>query len=167
MTQSGRAHHTQIMNIALLAGHAEVIPTLADWYRLEWEPYYGANGPGDARVDLESRCNRDAIPIGLVAMEGDQVRGTVALDLDMATNLTPSVVGLLVGSEHRGRGIATALIESAESLAKQLGYSRVYVSTTALGNLLLRMGWHLCGEAEFLNDERGSIYVCDLNVSHE
>lgn len=156
-----------MMNIALLADHTKVIPTLVDWYRLEWEPYYGADGLGDARVDLESRCNRDALPIGLVALEGDQALGTVALDLDTATNLTPSVVGLLVGSEHRGRGIATALIESATSLAMQLGCGRLYVSTTALGNLLLRMGWQLFGEAEFLNDERGSVYVCDLNVSHQ
>jgi len=150
------------MNIALLADHSDVIATLANWYLSEWEPYYGVNGPGDAWADLESRCNHAAIPIGLVAMEGDQVQGIVALDLDVATNLTPSVVGLLVGSEHRGTGIATALLESAEGLARRLGYSRVYISTTVLGDLLVRMGWHLFGEAEFLNDEQGSIYACDL-----
>ena len=87
-------------------------------------------------------------------MEGDQVHGTVALDLDAATNLMPSVVGLLVGRDQRGRGIATALLESAESLAQRLGYSRLYISTTVLGDLLVRIGWYPFGEVEFLNDEQ-------------
>ncbi len=154
------------MQIELLAENTEVIPTLADSYLLEWEPYYGINGPGDARTDLESRCNHDALPIGLVAMEGNQVLGTAALDLDVATDLTPSVVGLLVEHEHRGRGIATKLLESAEGLAKRLGYSRIYISTTVLGDLLVRMGWHPFGKAEFLNDEQGLIYACNFKESH-
>ncbi len=150
------------MNIELLADHAEVIPALTDWYLSEWEPYYGANGPGDARFDLESRCNREEIPIGLVALEGNQVCGTAALDLDAATNLSPSVVGLLVAPDHRKRGIATALLDAAENLARQLGYSRLYISTTVLGTLLERMGWHTLGEVEFLNAEQGSIYTRSL-----
>ena len=150
------------MNIELLSDHTEVIPTLTDWYLLEWKPYNGVDGLGDAQADLESRCNHDGMPIGLVAVEGDQVHGTVALDLDTTTNLTPSVVGLLVRRDRRRRGIATALLESAEGLAQRLGYSRLYISTTVLGDLLVRMGWHPFGEVEFLNDEQGSIYARDL-----
>ncbi len=150
------------MEIELLADHSESIPMLADWYVSEWEPYYGVSGPGDARADLESRRNRDVLPIGFVATEGGEVHGTAALDLDVATGLTPSVVGLLVGPLRRGRGIATALLESAESLAKRLGYSRLYVSTTVLGGLLVRMGWYSLGGVEFVNKEQGSIYARDL-----
>ena len=150
------------MKIRLLADHADVIPTLADWYLSEWEPYYGVHGPGDARVDLESRCNREELPIGLVALEGDQVWGTAALDLDATTNLSPSVVGLLVGRDHRRRGIATALLEAAEDLACRVGYNRLYISTTVLGGLLERMGWNAMGEVEFLNAEQGSIYTRSL-----
>ncbi len=150
------------MNIELLADHSESIPMLVDWYISEWEPYYGVQGAGDARADLESRCKRHESPIGLVAIEGDDVYGTAALDLDTATSLTPSVVGLLVGPSQRGRGVATALLKSAESLAKRLGYSRLYVSTTVLGGLLVRMGWYRLGEVEFVNEEQGSIYARDL-----
>jgi len=150
------------MNIELLADHSESIPMLADWYVSEWEPYYGVNGPGDARADLESRRNRDEIPIGFVANEDGAVCGTAALDLDVATGLTPSVVGLLVARSQRGRGIATALLESAEALARRLGYSRLYVSTTVLGDLLVRTGWYTHGEAKFVNEQQGSIYARDL-----
>ncbi len=150
------------MIIALLADHPEAIATLVDWYRSEWEPYYGVDGPGDARADLTSRCNREKVPIGLVAIEDDRVYGTIALDLDVTTSLTPSVIGLLVGSEYRRRGIAAALLRSAEDLARALGYHQLYVSTSVLSGLLERTGWRSMGEVEFLNAERGSIYVRDL-----
>lgn len=150
------------MNIELLADHAESIPMLVDWYVSEWEPHYGISGAGDARADLESRCNRDEIPIGFVVAEGGEVYGTAALDVDAATGLTPSVVGLLVEPSQRGRGVATALLESSEYLAKRLGYSRLYVSTTILGDLLVRMGWYSLGEVQFVNEEQGSIYARDL-----
>lgn len=147
--------------IELIADNASVITTLSEWYQSEWEPYYGTDGPGDARRDLESRCNHDRLPIGLVAMEDNQVLGTAALDLDVTTNLTPSIVGLLVGSDHRHQGVATALLGAIEKLACQLGHRRLYVSTTVLGDLLNRLGWKEMGEVEFLNAEQGSVYVRD------
>ena len=150
------------MKIEWLADHPETITVLADWYQAEWEPYYGAHGPGDARADLESRCNRDELPIGLIAIEGGRVCGTVALDLDVATNLAPSVVGLLVGVQHRRRGVAAKLLKSAEKLARDLGYDRLYVSTAVLKDFLERSGWETLGDIEFLNAQRGSIYVYKL-----
>ena len=38
------------MDIALLAHHIEFLPALAEWYRDEWEPYYGVD---DALVRTE------------------------------------------------------------------------------------------------------------------
>ena len=150
-------------HIALLADNAQVMPTLAEWYCLEWKPYYEADGPGNALIDLKSRCNREEIPIGLVAMKGQEVQGTVALGRDEATGLAPSVIGLLVGSEHRGKGVGTLLIESAAGLAKQFGFDRIFFSTTVLDNLLERLGWQTYGEVKFLTEEVGSIFVYDLN----
>ena len=150
------------MTIESLIDYEWVIPTLAKWYRSEWEQYYGADGPGDAEADLVSRCNRDVIPYGLVAIESGQVVATAALDLDVTTNLTPSIVGLLVGSEYRRRGVATVLLEATVDHARRLGYQQLYISTTVLHSLLQRLGWRVIGDVEFLNDERGSIYVREL-----
>ena len=148
--------------IELISDHPEVIPILTKWYQAEWEPYYNEGGPGDARADLESRCNRDKLPIGLVAIEGTEVLGTAALDLDVATNLSASVVGLLVQPSHRRRGIATSLLKGSEDLARQLGYRRLHISTTVLGEHLSRSGWTAMGAVQFLNAEQGSVYVRDL-----
>lgn len=153
------------MHIALLADHAGRIDELAARYRAEWAPYYGDSGPGDARSDLASRCNRDRLPIGLVAIDGDRVAGTIALDRDAATGLTPSVVGLLVAPEARRQGIARSLIESAERLAHDLGYDQLFISTSILQDLLRRRGWQEKGDVEFLNNERGKVFVCNLATS--
>ena len=154
--------YPEVMTIEPLSEHQWVIPTLVKWYRSEWEPYYGSEGPGNAKADLVSRCNRNAIPYGLVAIEKDHVVATAALDIDVTTNLTPSVVGLLVGPEYRRRGVATALLRATEHHARQLGYRRLYVSTTVLHSLLQRLSWRATGDVEFLNNERGSIYVREL-----
>ena len=67
------------MNTGLLADHSAFIDELAASYENEWAPYYGESGPGDAVADLASRCNRDRLPIGLVAIEGNRILGSVAL----------------------------------------------------------------------------------------
>lgn len=147
------------MNIALLADHAGCIDELAAWYEAAWAPYYGEQGPGDARADLVSRCSRSRLPIGLVAIDNDTVLGTAALDRDATTGLAPSVVGLLVAREHRRRGIASALLEAAERLAADLRHDELFISTSVLGELLQRNGWLKKSDVEFLNDERGEVYV--------
>lgn len=153
------------MNIALLADHTELIDELAARYESEWAPYYGEAGPGDARADLTARCNRDRLPIGLVAFEDDRILGAAALDGDAATGMSPSVVGLLVTPEARGKGVAVALIESAERLARELGYDELFISTSILQRLLRRQGWQEKGDVEFLNRERGKLFVRNLSTS--
>ncbi len=150
------------MRIEHISDHPDVISELANWYVSEWEPYYGDTGPGDARADLEARTSREALPVGFVAIEDDRVVATVALGLDVTTNLTPSIIGLLVARNHRGRGIGTALIETCVDVARKFGHQRLYVSTSVLGSLLDRMGWQEMGETKFLNDQHGSVYVRDL-----
>ncbi len=146
------------MNIAYLSDHRPEIPKLAAWYIAEWPPYYGAAGPGDAHADLMSRCNRNTMPVGLVAVEQQQVRATATLGLDVSTNLEPSIIGLLVGPQFRRQGLAAALITACEDLAQALGHRHIHISTSILGRSLQRHGWHPAGDVEFLNDEHGSIY---------
>lgn len=150
------------MKIGLLADHELVLPVLTAWYEAEWEPYYGVYGPGDAREDLVARCNREALPIGLVAMESAMVMGTAALDLDAATGLTPSVVGLLVGEGFRRRGVAMELLLATETLARDLGCRELFISTSVLGGLLERLGWRNMGETRFLNDATGDVYLREI-----
>ena len=47
------------------------------------------------------------------------------------------------------------LIEAAESLAKQVGFDRIFLSTMVLDNLLRRLGWQPNGEFEFRTKKSG------------
>jgi len=150
------------MKIELLADHPDVIPELARWYISQWGPYYGRNGPGDAHADLEARCNRETLPIGLVAIEDRRVLATAAVGCDASAHLTPSVIGMLVEQNHRGRGIGSALLKTCSDITRKLGYRHLYISTSVPGNSLIEMGWQEVGQTRFLNSETGSIYARDL-----
>jgi GNAT superfamily N-acetyltransferase len=151
------------MRVALLADHTGAIDTLAAWYEHEWGPYYGAHGPGDAAADLASRCNRDRLPAGLVAMDDDRIVGIAALCRDAASGLAPAVVGLLVVPEYRRKGFAGALLDAAGQLANELGYDELFMSTSILGEFLQREGWREKDDVEFMNSERGKVYVRSLS----
>ena len=152
-------------SVELLADHADCIDVLADWFEREWEPYYGKQGPGDARADLAARCNRERLPIGFVAMQDDRVLGTAALGRDATTGLTPSVIGLLVAPDYRRRGVAGALLGYAEHLARQLGHDEIYMGTSVLLAMLQGKGWQESGDVEFLNNERGRVFMRKLGAS--
>ncbi|MGJ3260612.1 MAG: IS66-like element accessory protein TnpA [Rhodospirillales bacterium] len=114
--------------------------------------YYGKDGPGDACKDLASRCNRNSIPLGLLALDGNVLSGTVAIDLDPVTSQTPSVVGLLVRADRRNSGVATALLRAAEAHAKQLGFRHLFLNTSVLSDFLIRSGWRQ-GRTVYPSDE--------------
>ena len=141
------------MRFELLADHLDALPRLAEMFIAEWEPYHGPDGPGNALVDLKSRCRRDTIPIGLVAIDEREIMGTVAIDRDPTTQLEPSIVGLLVRPGRRGEGIATGLLRAAAGLAKTIGYPRIHTSTALpyMRDALRTNGWRRTGEVEYLS----------------
>ena len=113
------------LSIIPLADTPEAIPVLAAMFVAEWEPYYGANGPGDARADLKECLNRTALPIAFVACASDgTVIGTAALKNESVSShahLGPWLAALVVAPEHRGQGVASALAEKIEQTARDLG----------------------------------------------
>ena len=84
---------------------------------------------------------------------------------DATTGQVPSIVGLLVAPDHRYSGVAGALLDFAEALARDLGHDELFMSTTILGEHLKRRGWKEQGDVEFFNNERGKMYACALTVN--
>lgn len=148
--------------IVRLADVPEAIPVLARWFVEEWEPYYGPAGPGDAARDLTECCNRDEIPIALVALnaDGDAI-GTVALkpeSMDSHRHLSPWLAALLVAPDQRGRGVASKLVTAIEDEARRLGFTEIYTGASGLR----RGGWRpLDGDAPTLRGP-ATIYRRDL-----
>ena len=120
------------LHVELLADHPQAIPILKEWFEREWAPYYGLDGPGDANKDLQDSCNRDELPVALVAISDGEVCGTAALKAESVSthkHLTPWLAALLVAPGFRRRGVGERLIAAIEEKAKQLGFHCIYVGT--------------------------------------
>ena len=79
---------TNALQVELLVDNPEALPILKEWFEREWEPYYGSEGSGDANNDLMDSCNRDELPIAMVAILGGEICGTVALKVESVATLT-------------------------------------------------------------------------------
>jgi hypothetical protein len=80
------------MEIRHLAGHPDFIPTLARWFHQEWAYLHPDRTLADVEQLIHERTHRDRIPLALVAIEGDELLGTVCLklqDMDTRAQLTP------------------------------------------------------------------------------
>lgn len=87
-------------------------------------------------------------PLGAAALKSDSTGSDVAEG--------PWLAALLVGPEHRGRGVATALVQAIEEEARRLGFAAVYTSTDAAAGIMVRLGWQPVGATDSL---RGRITV--------
>ncbi len=146
--------------IELLADHPEAIPILEEWFEREWAPYYGPEGPGDAQKDLLDSCNRDKLPVALVALSQGKVCGTAALKAESVSthrHLTPWLAALLVAPEYRRRGVGKQLIAAIEKKARQFGFDCLYVGTgkgSGTPESLLRVGgWELVEKSLYFVSE--------------
>lgn len=135
--------------IAFLADRPDLIPALIDWFVAEWEPHYGATGPGDAASDLSRCLNRHSLPVAMLALDSDETPlGTVALKAESVGSelgVGPWLAAFLVAPEHRGRRVGTALVAAIESEAARLGFAEIYTSTDSAESLLVRRGWLAVG----------------------
>ncbi|MFQ5972270.1 MAG: GNAT family N-acetyltransferase [Alphaproteobacteria bacterium] len=166
--------------VVLLADRPGLIPALAVWFARVWEPYYGPDGPGDAMADLQAGCQKDQLPIYLVAMSADgKALGTASLkDLSAADrpDLGPWLTALAVPPEHAGQGVAELLVAAIEDEAKRLGQSAIYCDANTDETLkspsgweevdaflLANRGWARIGTADSLRGPT-AIYKCVLNA---
>ena len=92
------------MTIEYLADYPDALPILAEWQHREW----GHLRPGDTvearRARLEGWCNRDRIPLTVVALDDGEVLGSASLiphDMETRMELTPWMAGVFVGEQYR------------------------------------------------------------------
>lgn len=85
-----------------------------------------------------------------VALEQGEVAGTVQLNLESRANglHRAEVAKLMVHSAHRRKGIATALMQTAEAEAQKLGRTTLVLDTLeghSAEGLYLNLGWQRAG----------------------
>lgn len=151
------------MNIGIerFSDHPEHLPTLRAWFEEAWPDYYGADGPGDAAVDLDAYARPHGLPAGLVALSGGMLCGFAALRADSIpsrSHLCPWATAGLVPPGLRRRGIGAELLAGVERLALDLRFERIYCATSTSAGLLARNGWRLM---EYVDHDRTRVAIFD------
>jgi predicted N-acetyltransferase YhbS len=140
------------MNIAYLADHKEVIPTLAQWFYQEWAYLHPDRTLEDVHQLLVERANKEKIPVALVAFEGNELLGTVCLkvhDMDTRLDLTPWLAGLYVATSKRRQGIGAILVSAIEKKAREFGVQTLYLYTPESEYFYARLGWDVKERTEY------------------
>ncbi len=153
-----------MVEIALLADHAKVIPTLVQWFRAQWPEYHARRSGSGLVRDFQSEANRDGLPLRLVAFAQGELVGTIVLrerPLVTLPECRPGLGGLYVHEPHRGHGLGTDLVRAGMNLAREQGYEVVYATTVAASGILERLRWQMV-KAVWHGDEPLGLYRCVL-----
>lgn len=140
------------MDIAHLADHRDVIPTLAQWFYKEWAYLHPDRTLEDVERLIGERTNTTKIPVALVAFEGGELLGTVCLkvhDMDTRLDLTPWLAGLYVAAPRRRQGIGTKLVSAIEKKAHELGVQKLYLYTPESESFYSKLGWQVKERTEY------------------
>ena len=147
------------LTVDYLANHPEAIPQLARWSFDEWRRYieYRGRSFDDVVAGYRQRVNTDALPLAVVAIaDNDAVIGTGALmdaDLPLRPDLTPWLASIFVAPEHRGRGVASMIVERLVNEATRLDRKRLYLWTSSAAPLYARLGWQEIEKLEYCGSE--------------
>ena len=128
-----------------LADRPGAVPLVAEWYFGEWGYLNPASTPEKVAAKLLASMNRDAIPLVVLAVMGDEVIGSAELkyrEMTIYPEKEHWLGGVFVVPEHRGRGVAARLIDAVVNSARILGVDVLHIQTKRLdGGLYLKLGW--------------------------
>ena len=141
-----------LVQVDSIADHLDLVDLIAQWHFAEWghlDPF----GTLQAWTEgLRLRTRRNQIPTTYVALEGQELLGSVTLvEHDMLTrpDLSPWLAGVYVTPAHRHKGIGSMLVHYAIREAAQMGVKRLYLYTHAAREFYIKLGWHLLAEDEY------------------
>ena len=142
------------MQIRHLADYPDAIPQISRWLYDE----FGRFNPG-ASVErgisgLQERLHRNRVPLTLVAVNDEQLVGTVSLvdcDMDIRPDFGPWLADLYVAPEQRRRGIGVLLMDALANEAKRRGIDSLFLFTASSEFFYAKRGWQKIESCFFRN----------------
>jgi GNAT superfamily N-acetyltransferase len=134
------------MRIEQLDAHRDLVATLASWHHAQWGHLYSHWTFAVALGELEDHATRAAgLPTTLVALDGEELLGSVSLVLEDAPELSehgsPWLASLYVKPEARGRGIGAQLVRAAVARAAAEGIAELFLFTPEHKRFYAQLGW--------------------------
>ena len=126
-------------NIISLRGRPEYCGRAARWFHEKWDV------PESEYISSMNCCiaGGGAVPQRYIALDGEKITGGVGVienDFHERRDLAPNVCALYVEPEHRGHGLARALLEHVCRDMADLGVVTLYLITDH-EELYERLGW--------------------------
>lgn len=125
-------------DIELLSSYPEFGPTLARWHYDQWGHNFPTTGPGSWTYEMAVEEFKDPVNVTWVAFRTggsrtvDDILGSISLfqsdDLPGLEHLRPWIVSFFIREQHRGRGVGSALLETAVRFASTK-YTDLYLWT--------------------------------------
>ena len=134
------------MRIESIALHRDRVATLAAWHHAQWGHLYSHWTYEVAFAELDEQATRaQGLPTTLLALEGEELLGSVSLVFEDAPELqehgSPWLASLYVRPEARGRGIGAALVRAALARAEVEGVGELFLFTPEHRDFYARLGW--------------------------
>ena len=144
------------MKIAYLADHPNVIPASARWLYDQWGHLSPGRSVEGVETELHNSCNRDSIPLAVVALSDTEPVGIACLiqhDMDTRKDLFPWLANVFVSPKHRRNGIGTALTKRIMGKCKTLGIGTCYLFTPDRETFYSRLGWTVLERTEYRGEQ--------------
>lgn len=160
------------LRLDLLKNCPQVIPILAQWLYEEWHCYDIFLTKEKLIHSFITRLNNDRIPITFVALKNDKPVGTISLkkNIDPEFSDFPKnsvwMGSLQVVLEERNQGFGQELLKFATTIAKYLGYEKLYFYTSNHMNVkwYLKKGAQIIEERPFRNHMITILHISLKNV---
>lgn len=134
-----------------LSDYPALLPEFAELNFNEWGHYKPGNTLEAQTERMRASCGKGSVPSVVIAHDGAQLLGGALLlvnDLDSRPELTPWLAGVYVKEEHRGRGIASQLVQRIVEEARLIGVPELYLCTVHAQELYAGLGWEVVEDVE-------------------
>jgi GNAT superfamily N-acetyltransferase len=139
------------VRLEYLADHDSHLPQLAQWHYAEFGYLNPANTSERYVERLTASQQKSDLPMTFVALGGNLLLGSASLVRQTITHpqLSPWLSSVYVDPQHRGQGIASALVGRVEQAAAGIGFEKIYLFTPSSEKLYASLGWELIEYARY------------------
>eukprot|EP01079_Euglenida_sp_SAG-EU17-18_P005220 gene5220-934_t len=139
--------------LGFLSDFPEHFDELAEWYWKEWGELKDQTLE-QRKEQLSNRVNTERVDSTVVAVDegGNLLGGAAVVHDDMSTrpDLTPWLASVYVSPEHRGRGVARALMDHILKVAKGMGHEKLHLWTEHSAAMYQHLGWAVEEQVQYL-----------------
>jgi len=154
------------MIIDYLCDHIGYVDTVARWI---YDEFVSGIISGHSYEDVLAsvkRCNKQELPIRLVALAEENCVGTVSIVINdlKCRDYTPWLAALYVDKEFRNQKIGERLIDAVKDICVASGYNEVYLRTEHASDYYRRLGWQYVETCEDIDDLIPDVFLYELDT---